>query len=109
MTSVISQVLRGNKEAKVIEILLENYKEWLTPSEISEMIDINENWINDYLQYLIEMDVVSESYGENMKKIYQIRRRNPIASGFFILEYLIVTSALDKKIKEADELEKSKN
>lgn len=106
MTSVISQVLRGNKEAKIIEILLENYDEWLTPEEISEMIDLDNDFIDDYLQYLLEMDVVLESYGENMKKIYQIQRRNSIALGFFILEYLIVTSALDKKIKEAEKFRK---
>jgi hypothetical protein len=94
--SMISHILQGNDNAKTIEILLENYKEWLEPEEIAEMSENTLDEVYDYLMFLMTKEVVKESDEEK----YKIDVTHPIAKGFFLLEHQLVTENIKQLLKD---------
>lgn len=103
MTNLISRILGGCKGAQIIEIIMENYEDWLTIEEISEMSEVNDiSYVSEHVNFLVEERVLIEEYGEK-GFIYKLNPKNPYSMGFILMEHIIVTNHLEDKIKEFDD------
>lgn len=95
MASVISEIIRNNDEVKIIECLLENMNEWCSIADISEMSDVDEKTVANYITFLILKKMIIT----NNSTTCRLDKSSPAVKGFVFLEHIIVTSELDKAIK----------
>ena len=93
---VISELLQGCSNAKIIEVILENYDEELTVMEISEMSDVNPEATKTYLNHLEKKNIIIRI----RNNVYRFNKDNPISKALILLEHQIVATGLEKAIKE---------
>lgn len=100
---VISELLQGCSNAKIIEVILENYDEELTPTEIDEMAEPAIPSYN-YLLYLKKRGIIKQvRQKESGEPVYKFNKDNPISKALILLEHQIVATGLSKAIKEYKE------
>ena len=105
---VISELLQGCPNAKIIEVILENYDEDLTSTEIDEMADVDTPSYN-YLLYLKKKGIIKQvREKENGEPVYRFNKDNPISKALILLEHQIVSTGLSKAIKEYKKWKKKK-
>ena len=99
---VLSELLNGCENAKIIEVILENYNEELTPTEIDEMADLFSPSYG-YLLYLQKKDIIQRvSTTKDGEPVYKFNKDNPISKAIVFLEHQIFSTWLEKAIKEYD-------
>ncbi len=97
---VLSELLNGCENAKIIEVILENYDEELTTTEIDEMADLFSPSYN-YLVYLQKRDIIQRvSTTKDGEPVYKFNKENSISKALVLLEHQIVSTGLEKAIKE---------
>ena len=95
---VLSELLDGCPNAKIIEVILENYDDELTTMEISRMADVNSEKTKKYLIHLEKKHIVTQI----KDNVYKFNKENSISKALVILEHQIVSTGLKKAIKLAE-------
>ena len=98
---VISELLQGCSNAKIIEVILENYNEELDIPDVARMAGTSEPDTKDYLRHLESKGIVKEiRFDICLGPIFKFNHQNPISKALILLEHQIVATGLEKAIKE---------
>lgn len=95
MTYVFFEIFRCDN-AKIIEVIVENYDEELTVMEISEMSDVNPTVTKNCLDHLEKKHIVDKI----RNNVYKFNKDNYLSKALVLFEHVIVSEGLKKAIKE---------
>jgi len=89
---VLSELLQGCENAKVIEVILENYDEVFTPTEIDEMADLFSSSYGYLLHLKSKGIIIQFNTTKDGEPVYMFNRENPISKALVLLEHQIVAT-----------------
>lgn len=100
---LLSEIFEGYYQAKIIEILLENYNEEFTTKDILEMAGTARGSTYKYIEFLISREILIKTRKIGKVQLYKLNTDSNITQAFLLFEHSLVTSELDKKIKITEE------
>lgn len=94
----MSELFGEYYQAKIIEIILENYEEEMTIKDIMKMADTSQGSTYQYIKYLVKRGILVESRKIGKTMLYRLNLENNITKALLLFEHSLVTSELDKRI-----------
>lgn len=101
--SVMSELFGEYYQAKIIEIILENYEEEMTIKDIMKMAETSQGSTYGYIKFLVDKKILIESRKIGKTQLYRLNVENNITKALLLFEHNLVTSELDKKIEQTKE------
>lgn len=96
---VLDNLLNGCPNAKILEVILENYSEELTIEEIAEMSDLSKEQTRTYLRHLGKMGIMDYHEKAGKGDFWFFNKNHDISKALILLEHTIVTLGLKKAIE----------
>jgi hypothetical protein len=100
---LLSEIFEEYYQAKIIEVILENYNEEFTTKDIMKMAETAQGSTYKYIQLLVSKGILIETRKIGKIQLYRLNLENNFTQAFLLFENSLVISELDKKIKEKEE------
>lgn len=103
---IMSELFGEYYQAKIIEVILENYEEEMTIKDIMKMADTSQGSTYNYIKFLVNKGILIESRKIGKTQLFRLNFENNITCALLLFEHSLVTSELDKRITLAEKEEK---
>lgn len=101
---ILSKLLGNTYYAKILEILIENYKDEFTIPDIIEIAGTSRGSTYSYIKSLISENIVNETRKIGSTQLYKLNLENQSIKALILLEHNLVQEKLEKvMIKEKAE------
>lgn len=100
---ILSEIFGEYYQAKIMEILLENYSEEFTIKDILQMAETSRGSTYKYIKELAKKEILIETRKIGKNQLYKINKENLIVKALVIFEHVIVTSNIEEEIKKKEE------
>lgn len=100
---LLSEIFEEYYQAKIIEVILENYNEEFTTKDIMKMAETSQGSTYKYIQLLVSKGILIGTRKIGKIQLYRLNLENNFTQAFLLFEHSLVISELDKKIKEKEE------
>lgn len=97
---ILKKLLGDSYQAKILEVLIENFDEEFTIPEIIEIAETSRGSTYSYIDALVKEGIVFETRKIGRTQLYQLNMENPATKPLILLEHDLVLSELEKEIPE---------
>ena len=100
---ILSKLLGNNYQSRILEILIENYKDEFTIPEIIEIASTSRGSTYQYIRTLVKDNIINETRKIGNTQLYKLNKENSNVKYLILIEHNLLKKEIEKVVKIKEE------